>query len=224
MAKKIVDVTLLEKEEKKASPEKDEKVVKKTEKAGEQKKETVQQPAGKQSDSHGPMMMGAALLLLGIVLLVGELLHFSFGSIMWTFIFIIPGAVLFLSANSSKDSHAEGLAILGSMMMTLGIIFLGQILLNMWASWAYAWTLLAPTSIGVAQVVFGKQHDREGLVKNGNRLIEIGLTMFFFFFVFFEILLNISGKNLIPGNLPAFPTALIVLGIFVIMRSILRRK
>ncbi len=224
MAKKVIDVTPLEKEEKKASPEKDEKVVNKIEKSSEQKKEPVQKPVEKQSASHGPLVMGAALLLLGVVLLVGELLHFSFGSVMWTFIFIIPGAVLFLSAISSQDSHAEGLAILGSMMMALGVIFLVQILFNMWASWAYAWALLAPTSIGIAQVVFGKQHDRKGLVKNGKRLIDVGLTMFFFFFVFFEILLNISRKNLVPDILPAFPTALIVLGIFVILRSVIRKK
>jgi len=224
MAKKIIDVTPLEKEEKKASPEKDEKVVNKMKKNSEQKKEPVQKTIEKQSESHGPLMMGAALLLLGVVLLIGELLHFSFGSVMWTFIFIIPGAVLFLSALSSQDSHAEGLAILGSMMMALGGIFLVQILLNMWASWAYAWALLAPTSIGIAQVVFGKQHNREKLVQNGKRLVDVGLTMFFFLFVFFEILFNISGKNLVPAILPAFPTALIVLGIFVILRAVLRKK
>lgn len=173
---------------------------------------------------HGPVLLGIALLFLGIVLLGGELLGFRFGTILWPFIFIIPGAVLFLSALSSQDSHAEGVAILGSMMAALGVIFLLQQMLNMWASWAYAWALLAPTSIGVAQVIFGKQHNRDSLVKNGKGLIEVGLTLFFIFFVFFELILNISGKNFIPFGVPAFPVALIVLGIFVIVRSVLRKK
>ncbi len=224
MAKKIVDVTPLENEEKPASPIKDEKVVNKEEKTGKQEKTTAQKPEEKQSIFHGPVMFGVCLLLVGIVLLVGELFNFPFSSVMWTFIFIIPGGILFLSANSSQDSHAEGLAILGSMMMALGFIFLLQSALNMWASWAYAWTLLAPTSIGIAQVIFGRQHDRDALVKNGNRLIEIGLTMFFIFFVFFELLLNISGKNLIPAGLPTFPITLVVLGLFIVVRSILRRR
>ncbi len=94
----------------------------------------------------------------------------------------------------------------------------------MWASWAYAWALIAPTSIGVAQVIFGKQHNRDSIVKNGKGLIEVGLTLFLVFFVFFELILNISGKNLIPFGLPAFPVALIVLGVFVILRSVLKKK
>jgi hypothetical protein len=110
------------------------------------------------------------------------------------------------------------------LMMMLGAIFLFQYVFHMWASWAYAWALLAPTSIGIAQVVYGKQKNRDGLVKNGTNLIEIGLTMFIIFFIFFELLLNISGKNLIPFGLPAFPVALIVLGLFVILRAILRKK
>ncbi|NMB61746.1 MAG: hypothetical protein GYA18_05330 [Chloroflexi bacterium] len=173
---------------------------------------------------NGPILLGAGLLILGAVLLAGELLGFHFWSIMWPFIFIVPGGVLFISSLTSADGHGEGLAILGSMMMMLGAIFLFQYVFNMWASWAYAWALLAPTSIGIAQVIYGKQKNRDGLVKNGTNLIEIGLTMFIIFFIFFELLLNISDKNLIPFGLPAFPVALIALGLFVILRAILRKK
>lgn len=230
---KTIDVTPLEVEEKAATPVKEEATPAKKTKAEAStkaaKKSTPEKEQSKATESpvsflHGPVLLGVGLLILGIVLLVGELLGFRFESIMWPFIFIIPGGVIFLSAVSSRDSHAEGLAILGSMMMALGIIFLLQQLFDMWASWAYAWALLAPTSIGVAQVIFGKQQNRASIVKNGKGLIEVGLTMFFIFFVFFELILNISGKNLIPAGLPAFPVALIVVGIFVILRTILRKK
>ncbi len=62
----------------------------------------------------GPILLGAGLLILGIVLLAGELLGFHFWSIMWPFIFIVPGGVLFISSLTSADGHGEGLAILGS--------------------------------------------------------------------------------------------------------------
>jgi len=230
---KTIDVTPLEVEEKVTTPKKENATAVKKVKAeasektttkSEPKKEQPQTKSSSRSFLQGPVLLGAGLLFLGVVLLVGELLGFRFGSIMWPFIFIIPGGVLFLSAISSQDSHAEGLAILGSMMMALGIIFLLQQIFDMWASWAYAWALLAPTSIGVAQVIYGKQHNRDSLVKNGKGLIEVGLTMFFIFFVFFELILNISGKDLIPFGLPAFPVALMVVGIFVILRAILRKK
>jgi hypothetical protein len=226
---KVIDVTPLENEGKVTPKVEKAPATENTIRAEESKKTTKNSEPAKEENAplsflHGPVLLGAGLLILGVVLLVGELLGFHFGSIMWPFIFIIPGGVIFLSALSSQDGHAEGLAILGSMLMALGILFLLQHIFDMWASWAYAWALLAPTSIGVAQVIYGKQCKRDSLVKNGKGLIEVGLTMFFIFFVFFELILNISGKNLIPFGLPAFPVALIVLGIFVILRAILRTK
>jgi hypothetical protein len=94
----------------------------------------------------------------------------------------------------------------------------------MWASWSYTWALLAPTSIGLAQIVYGKNKNRDALVENGNKLVEVGLTLFFVFFIFFEVLFNVSGKNLIPFGLPAFPVALILLGVFVMVRAYVRSK
>lgn len=172
----------------------------------------------------GPILLGAGLLLLGVILLVGELLNFRFQAVMWPFIFIIPGGMMFISALNAKDGRGESLAIFGSMTMMLGVMFFFQQTLDMWASWSYSWALLAPTSIGIAQMVYGKQRDRDGLVRNGRKLVEVGLTLFVVFFVFFEVLLNVSGKNLIPFDLPAFPVALILLGIFVMVRTLFRSK
>jgi hypothetical protein len=172
----------------------------------------------------GPILLGAGLLLLGVILLVGELLNFRFQAVMWPFIFIIPGGMMFISALNAKDGRGESLAIFGSMTMMLGVMFFFQQTLDMWASWSYSWALLAPTSIGIAQMVYGKQRDRDGLVRNGRNLVEVGLTLFVVFFVFFEVLLNVSGKNLIPFDLPAFPVALILLGIFVMVRTLFRSK
>lgn len=189
--------------------------------AVEEKKAETREPL---SYLRGPVLLGAGLLILGIVLLVGEILGFRFGAVLWPFIFIVPGGMLFISALSSTDQHGEGVAILGSMMMMLGIIFLLQQILNMWASWAYVWALLAPTSIGIAQVVYGKQRRRDSLVQNGKNLIEVGFTLFFVFFVFFEVILNVSQKMFMPFGLPRFPVALIILGIFVIVRALIRSK
>lgn len=183
-----------------------------------------EQPEFKPRYLQGPALLGAGLLLLGLILLIGELLHFSFGAVMWPFIFIVPGATLVLSALNSDDGHGEGLAILGMMLITLGTLFFLQQILHMWASWSYAWALLAPTSIGIAQIVYGKNKNRDALVKNGSKLVEVGLTLFFVFFIFFEVLFNVSGKNLVPFGLPAFPVALILLGVFVMVRAYLRSK
>jgi hypothetical protein len=132
--------------------------------------------------------------------------------------------MIFISALTSDDTRGEGFAILGAMMTTLGMLFFLQSVFNMWASWAYAWSLLAPTSIGAAQVIYGMRKNRDNLMENGKKLMQVGLTMFVIFFIFFEIILRISGINFIPFGLPAIPVGLILLGFVIVLRAFFNRK
>lgn len=177
-----------------------------------------------QSSDKGVLLLGAGLLFFGVLLLVGRFLNFSFGEYLWPFLFITPGVLVFLSALSSDDQHGEGLAILGSILTTLGLVFLGQSLFNLWASWAYIWALVAPTSIGIGQLIYGTHKGRESIRESGKRLINIGLMMFLIGFVFFEIILGLSGFGLNRFGIPVFPMVLIFLGGFILIRSVMRRR
>ena len=229
--------TPVEKEKKTASVKKlaakkvvkAEKVSRLAEIATEIKEEPKPEPEAPSSSmpsqaNRGALILGGGLLLMGIIMLLGRLLSIPFGDFIWPFIFIIPGALVFLSALVSDSSSGEGLSILGAILTMLGLVFLAQQITGLWASWAYVWALVAPTSIGVAQIVYGTRKERDAIVQSGRKLINLGLFMFAIGFVFFELVLGIDklgGDNL---NLLRLPIGLVVIGVIILIRALTKNR
>jgi hypothetical protein len=184
----------------------------------------MEEPKMNRSTDKGPMLLGAGLLFMGLLLIAGRFLHIPFGSFLWPFIFIVPGAIVFLSAISSDRSSGEGLSILGGILTSLGVVFLMQSITGLWASWAYIWALVAPTSVGLSQMVYGNLKGRDSIADSGWKLTKIGLSIFAIGFLFFEVVLGISGFGLGRFGLPVFPMILILIGAIVLVRSIFRAK
>jgi len=170
------------------------------------------------------LILGGGMLFLGLLLLAGRLLGMQFGDYLWPFIFIVPGVLVFLIAMSSESSSGEGLSILGGILTMLGAVFFTQSVTGLWASWAYAWALVAPTSIGISQILYGTSKNREMIVQSGKRLANLGFFMFSIGFVFFELILGISGFGLRRLGLPTFPMILIFAGLVIIVRSFARNR
>ena len=241
---KIVDVKAKEpaqdtavksdaKTQKSAQAKPKEKIVVEPQESTEQKSEEKAEPASKDFKpeaekyagiDRSALVFGGGLLIMGIVLTLGRLLAIPFGVFLWPFIFIIPGVLVLLAALGSSASSGEGLSILGGILTSLGILFLTQSISGWWASWAYAWTLVAPTSVGFAQVLYGQQQNREEIIKSGRRLTKLGLTMFAIGFVFFELVLGVSGYGLNRLGLPVFPMMLIFAGLLVLVNSMRRNR
>ena len=181
-------------------------------------------PKKHQSYDRSSILLGAGLLFMGFLLLAGRFLHIPFNDFLWPFILIVPGALVFLSALSSESSSGEGLSILGGILSMLGFVFLMQTITGLWASWAYIWALVAPTSIGLSQMVYGNLKNRDTIAASGWRLTKIGLSIFMVGFLFFELILGISGFGLTQFGLPVFPMILIFIGAIMLVRSFLRAK
>lgn len=181
-------------------------------------------PSASPRHDRGTLLLGAGLLVMGALLLAGRLLSIPLGGYLWPFIFIVPGALLFWAALSTESSSAEGLSILGGILFMLGAVFLAQSVTGLWASWAYAWALVAPTSIGISQMVFGSQKGRNSIYHSGKRLVELGLWMFLIGFVFFEFVIGVSGFGLSRFGLPIIPMILIFAGLFILIRSLARGR
>jgi hypothetical protein len=172
----------------------------------------------------GALILGGGLLLMGIVLLLGRILSIPFGDFMWPFIFIIPGVLVFFSAVASDSSSGEGLSILGAILTSLGLIFLIQQVTDLWASWAYVWALIAPTSVGVAQMVYGTRKNRDLIVQSGKKLINIGLIIFAIGFVFFELIIGINGFGIGNLGLPVIPVMMVFVGIVILARALIKNR
>jgi hypothetical protein len=116
-------------------------------------------------------VLGAALILLGILFLLGRYVRavfdFDIGHYAWPFFIIIPGLLLFMASFVFERRAGLTLAIFGSMVTTTGLILLVQNTFDVFASWAYAWALVAPTSFGLAKLVYGALRGMGNEVKSG---------------------------------------------------------
>jgi hypothetical protein len=171
------------------------------------------------SIDRGSLLLGATLLIVGAVWILGQILHISLASYLWPLVIIFPGVLVFVSALNTDSAGGDALAVIGSILTSVGLLLFVQQLTNTWASWAYAWALIAPTSIGVGQVIYGKIKNRESLVNTGLQLVKVGLWIFSVGFVFFELIIGLNGFGISRFGLPVLPVVLIGIGALILVRA-----
>jgi hypothetical protein len=138
----------------------------------------------------------------------------SFG---WPLFIIIPGLTLLVVGFISLGT---GAAIPGGILTMVGLVLAYQNSTNHWASWAYAWALVAPGGVGLGLFLQGLRERNAGLIRQGRTLMLIAVLIFMVLFVFFESILDISGINDSPLVRAALPALFIVIGILLLARSI----
>lgn len=168
------------------------------------------------SRGHANLIIGVALVGLGALFLMGQIFDFNFWDLFWPFCVIIPG-VMFFVGMVIGGKPAGPLAIPGSIVTTVGLLLLYQNIFEHWESWAYAWALIFPTSIGVGLVINGVWSGIPSLTQRGTRWASFGVILFLAAGAFFELVVNISGGNLI-GNF-VWPGLLILVGAYLLMRQ-----
>ena len=170
---------------------------------------------------------GAILILLGILFLIGRyvsaLFNFDIGHYSWPFFIIIPGLLIFLGSFVFERRAGIPLAMFGGMVTAAGGILFLQNLFDLYASWAYAWALVAPTSVGIAKVIYGALRGLGDEVKSGLSLSGIGLAMFVIGGFFFEMVIGISGFGF-GAAWQCWPGLLIGLGIILLLSNLLPRR
>jgi hypothetical protein len=160
----------------------------------------------------GLLLIGAGLVFLAVQTL-GWVLPFDLGRVGWPLYIVAPGMVLLLVGLVMPEEPGAGLAIAGSIVTTTGLVLAYQASTDHFASWAYAWALVAPASVGAGMVLWGVLHLRGGMVRGGLATLGVGLVLFLVGFGFFEGVLNIGGeRGLAPLGRQALPVALIVAG------------
>lgn len=168
--------------------------------------------------TQGMRWFGIILIALGVLGVLNQFFNIRLGHFIWPFFILVPGVVMIVSALRAEQGSGEPFVMLGSLVTMTGLLLFYQNLTGHWASWAYAWALIAPTGVGVGQWLYGTANGRPGAVKSGKDLVSIGLMMFAVGFVFFELILNISGFNL---GLVGWGILLILLGAFMFIRPFL---
>lgn len=156
--------------------------------------------------------LGLLLLAVGAWILVARFIHIDLGSWLWPFWVIVPGGLIM--ALGFRDTHRsnEGLVTFGSIVAVTGIILFVQNITGQWQSWAYAWALLFPGSIGLGQYLWGKRAGNVAEVRRGEKTMQTALVLFVAFGLFFEVVLGIRGFHLGTASRIVVPVLLIAGG------------
>lgn len=166
--------------------------------------------------TRGNALGGILLIALGIVFLVGQIFDIHVGRYVWPFMVIVPGVFLFVVALAVEEEVSKALAIISGIVTMVGTILLVQSFTDLWASWSYAWALVAPTGPGIGLWLLGTAKNSDELVKSGKDLVRVGLVIFVIAAVFFELVIGVSGFGLGRYGLPLL---LILLGLFLLVRN-----
>jgi len=166
------------------------------------------------------MVLGGLLVLVGAVLLVGQLVRIDIGHYGWPFFVIAPGLAILFLALMARGALGEGLAILGSIITIAGLVLLYQNATDHFESWAYAWTLIFPGAVGVGMILYGLTAGRPGNVRTGTRLVGVGVVLFLLGVAFFEGIIGIGGYQFGRSAGVAVGALIILMGAFLLILNL----
>ncbi len=167
-------------------------------------------------------VLGVTLVLVGAVLLLARGLGFDLERYGWPLWVMLPGAVLLAVGLVLGGGAGIGLIIPGSIILVAGLVLFFQNATDDWASWAYAWALIAPGGVGLGLFIAALRTRDPGLRRAGLAVAFIGIVIFVVGFVFFETVLHISGRDFGLAGQVALPGLLIALGVALLARSFSR--
>lgn len=162
------------------------------------------------------LIAGALLVLIGVFLLARQFvpsLQIWFNVWSWPFYVIAVGVLLaIIGLLTGEPDMAVPACIVGG----IGCILYWQNATGNWDSWTYAWTLI-PGFVGVGQIIsglFGAPSKRWKMVKEGLSTLATSVVLFLIFGSFF-------GFSLLGDY---WPILLILVGLWTIVRALLRRS
>jgi hypothetical protein len=159
-------------------------------------------------------VIGGILVVLGLAMLLIQQLDVDIGRLSWPFFVIVTGVVLLVVGLVASD---DGDALIGGTVVTIvGLLLLFQNATGLWATWAYAWALAAPTGSGLGTILAGLKRGRRQTIRDGTTQLLTGLAIFAVGFFFFEGLIGLSGDRLaLPDWM--LPVALMVIGAAILL-------
>jgi len=176
---------------------------------------------GRRDGDVGGLVFGLLLILAGGAFLVSSVSGVDLGRWGWPVFVIAPGLVLLLVGLAIRSEGGLGAAIPGGLILSTGLLLAFQDATDTYASWAYAWALIAPGSVGVTLFLFGLTHARMDLIDAGLRTAAVGLGLFIGFGLFFENVIAIDEGHGSNALRDAMPFLAVAMGIVIVLINLL---
>jgi hypothetical protein len=172
----------------------------------------------------GSLVLGLLLILAGGAFLVSNVTGFDVGTYGWPIFIIAPGLFLLVLGLAIPSEGGLGAAIPGGLLASLGLLLAFQDATDTYASWSYAWALVAPGSVGVTLLLFGLTHRRMDLITSGLQTAAVGLGLFIGFGLFFENVIGLDEAH--PNTImrDSLPFLAVAMGIVIVLLNLLPRR
>jgi hypothetical protein len=166
---------------------------------------------------------GVLLVIAGAAFLLARTLGIDLADAGWPLFVIVPGLILSVMALVVGGRPGAGLAAAGGIVTSTGLVLAVQNATGLWATWAYAWALVAPGGAGLGLLLYGLLTGRRDVALSGAWTLLVGLVLFIVFAFFFESVVGLSGRA-IEGLDTILAVALVALGAVVIAFGLVGRR
>lgn len=164
------------------------------------------------------LVIGVILIAIGILSLLGRVFEFMNWDNLWP-LFVIGVGVAFIVGMVLGGKTLGGLAVPGSIIITVGLILLFMNITNRWEAWSYAWALII-CGVGAGTLINGYWTNQPNLRKQGLNTIRSGLVLFLIFGVIMEFIFSITGVSA-WGNYLLWAILLAVVGLYLLVTRLL---
>ena len=178
-------------------------------------------PPARARSGGSTMALGVVLVVVGLFALGVVVFGIDLTQYGWPLFVIIPGLTLLVVG---FVGGGVGASVPGGIVTMLGLVLAYQSSSGDWASWAFAWALVAPGGVGLGLYLQALRDRDPVMLRRGRTLMFIAALIFIIGFVFFESILGISGTDYGIFGKAALPGLLIVIGIILLVRSIQRTR
>ena len=176
-------------------------------------------PGPPQAETPPGLVAGIVLVVVGVAFLLIRVADMALGSSSWPLWLIVPGLAMLAGSLAIPPRGGLGLAMPGTIIAIVGGILWVQEAYGLYATWAYAWALVAPTGPGLAMLLYGLARGDHELAADGFRTFLVGIGLFLGFALFFEGVIGISGHRI--ANLDeVLPYILIGFGVLLVVASL----
>lgn len=177
----------------------------------------------REPERRGMIVVGAILLVVGVLALVARSVGFDAFGLGWPLFVIVPGLLLFAFAVATRGPAGMAMAVPGGIVTMVGLVLAFQNTTDLWATWAYAWALVAPGGVGLGLLAYGLVTGERDAVRSGLPVLGVGLALFLGFGIFFEGVLGLNGMAFV-GAETLLAGGLVVLGLVILASGFLGRR
>lgn len=160
------------------------------------------------------LVVGIILIAIGILALFGRIFTFMNWDNAWPLIIVGVGLAFFVGM-ALGGKTTGGLAVPGSVIVTVGLILFYMNSTDYWEAWAYAWALIV-CAVGVGVLINGYWSEQPDLRKRGLDTIRAGLFLFLVVGVIMEFIFAFTGVST-RGNLMLWSVLLALLGLALLV-------